>query len=106
MRSYRLILATFNQYIVSPKQIKQVHLYHMTERMETRCLSRCPRSGSCLPSILTTKPSVEQLEEMGKWMALKSESICGTQASPFPKLAWGRRTQKKHDNCSTLNLHD
>ena len=38
-------------------------------------------------------------------MEVNSESIYGTQASPFPKLAWGRCTQKKHGNGTTLYLH-
>jgi alpha-L-fucosidase len=38
-------------------------------------------------------------------MEVNSESIYGTQASPFPKLTWGRCTQKKHDNGTTLYLH-
>jgi alpha-L-fucosidase len=38
-------------------------------------------------------------------MAVNSESIYGTQASPFPKLTWGRCTQKKNANGTTLYLH-
>ena len=51
------------------------------------------------------EPSVERLEDIGAWMAVNSESIYGTQASPFPELDWGRCTQKKHDNGTTLYLH-
>jgi len=45
------------------------------------------------------------LEDIGQWMAVNSESIYGTQASPFPKLAWGRCTQNKNANGTTLYLH-
>ena len=38
-------------------------------------------------------------------MEVNSESIYGTQASPFPKLPWGRCTQKKNANGTTLYLH-
>ena len=38
--------------------------------------------------------SVERLKEIGKWMKVNSESIYGTNAGPFKKLAWGRCTQK------------
>jgi alpha-L-fucosidase len=38
--------------------------------------------------------SVERLAEIGKWMKVNRESIYGTTASPFKKLAFGRCTQK------------
>jgi alpha-L-fucosidase len=38
--------------------------------------------------------SVERLEAIGRWMDVNVESIRGTAAGPFPKLAWGRCTQK------------
>jgi alpha-L-fucosidase len=41
------------------------------------------------------EPSIERLEEIGKWMKVNGEAIYGTKASPFEKLAWGRCTQKK-----------
>jgi alpha-L-fucosidase len=53
---------------------------------------------------LFPEPIVERLDDIGKWMAVNSESIYGTTASPFPKLAWGRCTQKKSANGTTLYL--
>ena len=53
---------------------------------------------------LIPEPSVERLQDIGKWMAVNSESIYGTTASPFPKLAWGRCTQKKTAGGTTLYL--
>jgi len=38
--------------------------------------------------------SVQRLGEVGKWMAVNSESIYDTQPSPFPKLSFGECTQK------------
>ena len=40
------------------------------------------------------QPSVERLQEVGKWMQVNGESIYDTQASPFSKLAFGQCTQK------------
>jgi len=48
-----------------------------------------PNSAGEIPA-----PSVERLAAMGKWMAVNSESIYGTSASPFAKLPFGRCTQK------------
>ena len=39
-------------------------------------------------------PSVERLAEVGRWMEANGESIYGTTASPFKRLAWGRATKK------------
>jgi alpha-L-fucosidase len=54
---------------------------------------------------LIPQPSVERLEEIGKWMDANGESIYGTGASPFPKLPWGRCTTKKTKGGTTLYLH-
>ncbi|MFM8984276.1 MAG: alpha-L-fucosidase, partial [Spartobacteria bacterium] len=53
---------------------------------------------------LFPEPIVERLDDIGKWMSVNSESIYGTTASPFPKLAWGRCTQKKGKDGTTLYL--
>jgi alpha-L-fucosidase len=50
---------------------------------------------------LIPEPSVERLTEVGRWMDVNSDSIYGTSASPFKRLAWGRCTQKP----GTLYLH-
>ena len=38
-------------------------------------------------------------------MKVNGEAIYGTQGSPLPPLPWGRCTQKKKDNSTTLYLH-
>ena len=43
---------------------------------------------------LFPEASVQRLNQIGAWMKVNSESIYGTTASPFKKLAWGRCTQK------------
>jgi alpha-L-fucosidase len=50
--------------------------------------------------------SVDRLEAIGQWMKTNGESIYGTSASPFEKLAWGRCTQKQlPDGKRRLYLH-
>ncbi|MBI4556907.1 MAG: alpha-L-fucosidase [Candidatus Hydrogenedentes bacterium] len=43
---------------------------------------------------LIPEASVERLAAMGQWMKLNGESIYGSSASPFRRLAWGRCTVK------------
>ncbi len=43
---------------------------------------------------LIPQPSADRLKKMGEWMAVNSESIYGSSASPFEKPQWGRYTQK------------
>ena len=49
--------------------------------------------------------SIDRLHEIGEWMKVNSESIYGTQASPFKKLSWGRCTQKEITGGTRLYLH-
>ncbi|MDX1315312.1 MAG: alpha-L-fucosidase, partial [Eudoraea sp.] len=49
--------------------------------------------------------SVDRLKAIGDWMDLYSESIYGTEASPFKGLEWGRCTSKDMGKSTRLYLH-
>ena len=53
------------------------------------------------------QPSIERLKAIGRWMAVNSQAIYATEASPFPRrLSWGRCTQKNDGKGGvTLYLH-
>jgi alpha-L-fucosidase len=59
-----------------------------------------PRADGQFPPLSTTC-----LADIGSWLRMNGESIYGTQASPFKKLAWGRCTQKAIDGGTRLFLH-
>ena len=54
---------------------------------------------------LIPAPSVESLQQVGRWMKVNSPSIYGTTASPLPPLSWGRCTKKVDGSGTTLYLH-
>jgi len=56
-------------------------------------------NGTILPE------AVGRLQAIGQWMKINSESIYGTSASPLGKPEWGRCTQKKTSDGTTLYLH-
>ena len=76
------------------------HLIDIASKGGNYLLNVGPTAEGLIP-----EPSVERLEDIGQWMEVNSESIYGTQASPFPKLPWGRCTQKKTAGGTTLYLH-
>jgi alpha-L-fucosidase len=72
-----------------------------TSRVLIRNLIDCAsKGGNYLLNVgptsegLIPQPGVERLTAMGKWMKTNGESIYGTSASPFAKLAFGKCTQK------------
>ena len=50
-------------------------------------------------------PSIQRLQEVGKWMKVNGNAIYGTTASPFAKLQWGRCTKKVTDDGGALYFH-
>jgi len=59
------------------------------------------------PTAMGTFPqeSIDRLKGLGRWMDLNSESIYGTNASPFTSTPWGRCTMKTTKKGFRLYLH-
>ena len=51
------------------------------------------------------QPAIDRLKDIGSWMAVNSEAIYNTKASPFKSLSWGRCTQKPIAGGTRLFLH-
>lgn len=87
------------------------HNWKSTEVLLHQLIDIASKGGNYLLNIgpmadgTVPEPSVERLKAIGKWMAVNSESIYGTVASPFSKTPWGRCTAKKHEGVTTLYLH-
>jgi alpha-L-fucosidase len=59
-----------------------------------------PTSEGLIPA-----PSIERLQEIGRWMKANGDAIYGTTASPFKHLPWGRCTKKLTPDGAILFLH-
>ncbi len=76
------------------------HSWKSTKTLVRQLVDIASKGGNYLLNVGPTaegvipEASVERLEQVGKWMDVNSESIYGTTASPFKRLAWGRCTQK------------
>jgi alpha-L-fucosidase len=79
---------------------KDDHHWKSTEDLIHKLVDIVSKGGNFLLNVGPTAegeipaPSVQRLAEMGDWMERNGESIYGTSASPFKRLAWGRCTQK------------
>ncbi len=56
-----------------------------------------PKADGTIP-----EESVQRLKDVGKWMEKNSESIYGTQISPFGEIPWGECTCKEEADKTTL----
>ncbi len=79
---------------------KDDHNWKSTEDLIHKLVDIVSKGGNFLLNVGPTaegeipQPSLQRLEEIGRWMDRNGQSIYGTTASPFKKLAWGRCTQK------------
>jgi alpha-L-fucosidase len=83
-----------------PTQMLIRNLVDIASKGGNYLLNVGPTSEGLIPG-----PSVERLQEVGRWMKVNREAIYSTQASPFKRLAWGRCTRKIADGQTTLYLH-
>jgi len=80
------------------------HNWKSSETMIRQLVDCASKGGNYLlnvgPTALGEFPqvSIERLTDIGRWMKINSESIYGTQASPYPAPAWGRYTRKIIDD--------
>jgi len=87
------------------------HNWKPTETLLRNLVDIASKGGNYLLNVGPTplgeipEPSIERLQEIGKWMKVNGESIYATTASPFSRLAWGRCTKKLNDSGATLYLH-
>jgi alpha-L-fucosidase len=87
------------------------HKWKSTETLLHNLIDIASKGGNYLLNVGPTsegeipQPSVERLDEIGKWMKVNGDSIYGTTASPFKELSWGRCTTKLSVDGATLYLH-
>ncbi len=85
--------------------------FKSTEELVRKLIDVASKGGNFLLNVGPTwrgefpPESVERLAEIGAWMKIHGESIHGTQASPFESLPFGRSTQKRRGEDTTLYLH-
>ena len=79
---------------------KDDHNWKSTQDLIQKLVDIASKGGNFLLNVgptaegLIPGPSVERLAEVGRWMEANGESIYGTTASPFKRLAWGRATKR------------
>jgi len=87
------------------------HNWKPLSTLITNLVDIASKGGNYLLNVGPTKDgeipaeSIKLLKEVGAWMKVNGESIYGTHASPFKKLAWGRCTTKFAGDDTVLYLH-
>ncbi|HEY5914243.1 MAG TPA: alpha-L-fucosidase, partial [Verrucomicrobiae bacterium] len=87
------------------------HNWKSTQTLVRNLIDIASKGGNYLLNVgptsegLIPAPSIERLQEVGKWMKVNSEAIYATTASPFKRLPWGRCTKKVSAGGVTLYLH-
>jgi alpha-L-fucosidase len=77
------------------------HLIDITSKGGNFLLNVGPTGQGFIPDA-----SVERLRQVGEWMNINKEAIYGTTGSPLKQVpVWGRCTQKKTEEGTTLYLH-
>ena len=82
-----------------------------TEKLIRNLVDIASKGGNYLLNVgptsegLIPAPSVERLQEIGRWMKVNGVAIYDTTASPFKRLSWGRCTKKLTPEGATLYLH-
>jgi alpha-L-fucosidase len=54
---------------------------------------------------LIPQPSVDRLQEIGRWIETHGESVYGTSSGPLQKQVWGRTTMKSDKGHTKVYLH-
>lgn len=83
----------------SPRELLR-NLIDIASKGGNYLLNVGPRPDGTFP-----QESVEILKNYSRWMAINSESIYGTVASPLGAIPWGRCTAKQVDGKWRLYLH-
>ncbi len=89
---------------------KNDHNWKSTETLIRNLVDITSKGGNYLLNVGPTAlgeipgPSVERLQEVGKWMEINGQAIHGTTASPCKRPAWGRITTKGQGDDTRLYL--
>jgi alpha-L-fucosidase len=90
---------------------KNDHNWKSSEKLIRTLVDVASKGGNFLLNIGPTAEgevpaaSLERLAAIGEWLRINGEAVYGTQASPVAEPAWGRITQRRDGDATTLYLH-